>query len=77
MGELGRDWARGVGVTVPVTGGGGTTKLGRYVGHWSVQKLGVGGSEGRQGGGLPRPTAVGNTRVASWILCCLTFFVLS
>ncbi len=29
----------------------GTTKLGRYVGHWSVQKLGVGGSEGRQGGG--------------------------
>ncbi len=23
----------------------GTTKLGRYVGHWSVQKLGVGGSE--------------------------------
>ena len=50
MGELGRDWLRGVGVTVPVTGGGGTTKLGRYVGHWSVQKLGVGGSEGRQGG---------------------------
>ena len=54
MGELGRDWLRGVGVTVPVTGVGGTTKLGRYVGHWSVQKLGVGGSEGtqgRQGGG--------------------------
>ena len=47
MGELGRDWARGVGVKVPVTGVGGTTKLGRYVGHWSVQKLGVGGSEGR------------------------------
>ena len=23
MGELGRDWLRGVGVTVPVTGGGG------------------------------------------------------
>ncbi len=30
---------------------GGTAKLGSYVGHWSVQKLGVGGSEGRQGGG--------------------------
>jgi hypothetical protein len=26
MGELGRDWARGVGVTVPVTGGGGNNQ---------------------------------------------------
>ena len=26
MGELGRDWLRGVGVTVPVTGGGGNNQ---------------------------------------------------
>jgi hypothetical protein len=38
MGELGRDWLSGVGVT-GVARVGGTTKLGRYVGHWSVQKL--------------------------------------
>ena len=30
MGELGRNWWRGVGVTVPVTGVGGSTKLGRF-----------------------------------------------
>ncbi len=27
MGELGRDWLRGVGVTVPVTGGGGNNQV--------------------------------------------------
>ena len=37
---------------MPVTGGegGGATKLGRYVSHWSVQELGVGGSAGREAG---------------------------
>ena len=50
----------GVGVTVSVTGGGGITKLGRYVGHWSVQKLGVGGMRGgREEGERGRGRGVG------------------
>jgi hypothetical protein len=50
-GRVGRDWLGGGGHGARDGGWGGTTKLGRYVGHWSVQRLGVGGSEGRQGGG--------------------------
>ncbi len=44
--------------------GGGVTGVGeyqlsRYVGHWSVQKLGVGGSEGKEEGSPAADAAVG------------------
>jgi hypothetical protein len=49
MGELGRVWLRGVGVTVPVTGGGGNNQAWSLCWPLVSSKIGVYGADPHQG----------------------------